>query len=118
MITRLHGAECIDGIGESRIRDLYFDGETICSTLPKDSRIDFEYRLDNHILVAGGIDLHTHIGGGKVNIARLLLPELVEVSFRFDFQIRFPLLAATVSSIGRIILEAYNFEPKSTGGRA
>ncbi len=78
MITRLHGAECIDGIGESRIRELYFDGETICSTLPKDSRIDFEYRLDNHILVAGGIDLHTHIGGGKVNIARLLLPELVE----------------------------------------
>lgn len=78
MITRLHGAECIDGIDDSRIRNLYFDGETICSTLPNDSRIDFEYCLDGHILVAGGIDLHTHIGGGKVNIARLLLPELVE----------------------------------------
>ena len=78
MITRLHGAECIDGVGDSRIRDLYFDGETICSTVPKDSRIDLEYCLDGHILVAGGIDLHTHIGGGKVNIARLLLPELVE----------------------------------------
>jgi len=78
MITRLHGAECIDGIGESRVRDLVLDGETICSAVPKDSRIDFEYCLDGHILVAGGIDLHTHIGGGKVNIARLLLPELVE----------------------------------------
>jgi formylmethanofuran dehydrogenase subunit A len=25
--------------------------------------------------MAGGIDMHTHIGGGKVNLARLLLPE-------------------------------------------
>ncbi len=78
MITRLFGAECIDGIGESRVRDLILDGETICSTVSKDARIDGEYCLDGHILVAGGIDLHTHIGGGKVNIARLLLPELVE----------------------------------------
>jgi formylmethanofuran dehydrogenase subunit A len=27
------------------------------------------------IVMAGGIDLHSHIGGGKVNLARLLLPE-------------------------------------------
>jgi formylmethanofuran dehydrogenase subunit A len=26
-------------------------------------------------VMAGGIDMHTHIGGGKVNLARLLLPE-------------------------------------------
>ena len=25
--------------------------------------------------MAGGVDLHSHIGGGKVNLARLLLPE-------------------------------------------
>lgn len=28
------------------------------------------------VVMAGGIDLHSHIGGGKVNLARLLLPEL------------------------------------------
>ena len=78
MITRLHGAVCIDGIGKSEIRDLFLNGESICSTLPNDSRADAEYRLDNHIVVSGGIDIHTHIGGGKVNIARLLLPEMVE----------------------------------------
>ena len=27
------------------------------------------------VVMAGGIDLHTHIGGGKVNLARLLMPE-------------------------------------------
>jgi len=26
--------------------------------------------------MAGAIDMHTHIGGGKVNLARMLLPEL------------------------------------------
>ena len=78
MITRLHGAVCIDGIGKSEIRDLVLNGEFICSTMPDDSRADSEYRLDGHIVVPGGIDIHTHIGGGKVNIARLLLPEMVE----------------------------------------
>ena len=27
------------------------------------------------VVMAGGIDMHTHIGGGKVNIARMMLPE-------------------------------------------
>ena len=27
------------------------------------------------VVMAGGIDMHTHIGGGKVNIARAMLPE-------------------------------------------
>jgi len=77
MVTRLHGAVCIDGVNKTEVRDLFFDGETICSELADGTRADAEYKLDNHIVVAGGIDLHTHIGGGKVNIARLLLPDLV-----------------------------------------
>ena len=31
--------------------------------------------LNGSVVMAGGIDIHTHIGGGKVNIARLLLAE-------------------------------------------
>ena len=27
------------------------------------------------VVMAGGIDMHSHIGGGKVNLARMLLPE-------------------------------------------
>ncbi len=78
MITRLSGAMCIDGVGASQVRDLVMDGETLCSESPSGQRWDAEYDLPNHIVVAGGIDLHTHIGGGKVNIARLLLPEFVQ----------------------------------------
>jgi len=77
MITRLHGAVCIDGVKKTEVRDLFLDGETIGSALANGYRVDADYKLDKHIVVAGGIDLHTHIGGGKVNIARLLLPDLV-----------------------------------------
>ena len=37
---------------------------------PADRAID----LDGKYALAGGIDIHTHIGGGKVNLARLLMP--------------------------------------------
>ncbi len=77
MTTRIHGAICIDGVAESGIRDVVFDGETVCQVPANGCRFDAEYYLPNHIVVAGGIDLHTHIGGGKVNIARMLLPDLV-----------------------------------------
>jgi formylmethanofuran dehydrogenase subunit A len=77
MSIRIHGAECIDGVGKSEIRDLYLVEDRIQSFSIESRRPESEYNLSGHILVAGGIDLHTHIGGGKVNIARLLLPELV-----------------------------------------
>ncbi len=87
MITRLRGAVCIDGVSKSEVRDLLLDGETIrCDDFPL-VRSDADYRLENHIVVAGGIDLHTHIGGGKVNIARLLLPEMVEHHHSHDQQV-------------------------------
>ena len=78
MITRIQGAVCIDGVSKSEVRDLIIDGDTLRNDVPIGSLSNADYRLDNHIVVAGGIDLHTHIGGGKVNIARLLLPEMVE----------------------------------------
>jgi formylmethanofuran dehydrogenase subunit A len=38
--------------------------------------VDEEIDAAGCIVMAGGIDLHSHIGGGKVNLARMLLPEL------------------------------------------
>ncbi|MGH8647178.1 MAG: formylmethanofuran dehydrogenase subunit A, partial [Gammaproteobacteria bacterium] len=34
-----------------------------------------EYDIRGRVVMAGAIDIHTHIGGGKVNIARIMLPE-------------------------------------------
>ncbi len=37
--------------------------------------IDQDYDLEGQVVMAGAIDPHTHIGGGKVTIARILMPE-------------------------------------------
>ena len=43
----------------------------------------------NSIMMAGGIDLHTHIGGGKTNIARMLMPEeLVQIEMDSNMEIK------------------------------
>jgi formylmethanofuran dehydrogenase subunit A len=82
MLTRLTGGRCIDfGVANTDvIRDIYLDSDRVASDIAPSKRVDAEYKLDNHIVMAGGIDLHTHIGGGKVNIARLLIPDLVRNS--------------------------------------
>ena len=85
MSIRLLNALCIDGVGESQIRDIVLEGHLISANAnalnskDDDSR-QSRYDLSGCLVVAGGIDLHTHIGGGKVNVARLLLPELVQRS--------------------------------------
>jgi formylmethanofuran dehydrogenase subunit A len=80
---KLRNGTCVDGISKSSVRDLAIQGEAISNL---DSRVsyDSEYDVSNCLVVAGGIDLHTHIGGGKVNVARLLLPEMVRQSGSAD----------------------------------
>jgi formylmethanofuran dehydrogenase subunit A len=79
MLTRLAGGRVIDpahGV-DGEVRDLYVrDGRIIDA--PADGAaqsIAQSFDLSGRIVMAGAIDLHTHIGGGKVNLARLLLPE-------------------------------------------
>lgn len=45
-------------------------GQDAAEQAPADRCID----LQGSWVMAGGIDIHTHIGGGKVNLARLLMP--------------------------------------------
>ncbi|MBN8489217.1 MAG: formylmethanofuran dehydrogenase subunit A [Burkholderiales bacterium] len=61
--------------GGPAVRDVFFrDGRIVAPAPgePADEVIDCSGRT----VMAGGVDLHSHIGGGKVNLARLLLPEL------------------------------------------
>ncbi len=77
MLTKLTGGRVYDpasGI-DGQIQDIYVqDGKIIDA--PTDGRpVDQEYDLRGKVVMSGAIDMHTHIGGGKGNIARTLLPE-------------------------------------------
>lgn len=77
MLTRLEGCivhDPINGIDGLR-RDLWVEDERIVAA-PADGRPAGQtLDLAGLVVMPGGIDLHSHIGGGKVNIARMLLPE-------------------------------------------
>lgn len=61
--------------GSGAVRDLAMRGGRIVALAPGETA-DEVLDCRGHTVMAGGIDLHSHIGGGKVNLARLLLPEL------------------------------------------
>ncbi len=76
MLTKLTGGRIYDPANgvDGKIKDIYIkDGRIIDK--PKDAKVDKEYNLKDKVVMAGAIDLHTHIGGGKGNIARMLMPE-------------------------------------------
>jgi formylmethanofuran dehydrogenase subunit A len=73
---RLKGGRVIDPAhpGSGAARDLLVrDGRIVADqpTVPAQREID----ASGCVLMAGGIDMHTHIGGGKVNLARVLMAE-------------------------------------------
>jgi formylmethanofuran dehydrogenase subunit A len=74
MITRLSGGRIIDPTQSDRETngDLWIEDGRIVDA-PADGRSpDASYDLSGHVLMAGAIDVHSHIAGGKVNFGRLL----------------------------------------------
>lgn len=76
MLIKLSGGKVYDPANSvnGEVRDVYVDGGKIVSP-DAGARVDKEYDLKGRIVMAGAIDPHTHIGGGKVTIARTLMPE-------------------------------------------
>jgi formylmethanofuran dehydrogenase subunit A len=77
MLLRLKGGRCYDpahGV-DGVVRDLYVRDGVIVEPPPPGTRIEREIDLSGRVVMAGAIDMHTHIGGGKLNIARAMLPE-------------------------------------------
>ena len=76
MLIKLSGAKVYDPANSvnGELRDVYVDGGKIVSP-DFGARVDKEYDLKGRVIMAGAIDPHTHIGGGKVTIARTLMPE-------------------------------------------
>jgi len=82
MLTLLKGGKIVDPTRHiSRVvGDIYMRDGWIVEGPKPGERIDQEIDITGRIVMAGAIDMHTHIGGGKVNIARNMLPE----DHRFD----------------------------------
>jgi formylmethanofuran dehydrogenase subunit A len=77
MLIKLTGGTVYDpahGI-DGKVMDIYVRDGRIVERPRDEERIDQEYNLAGKVVMAGAIDMHTHIGGGKVNIARTMLPE-------------------------------------------
>lgn len=77
MLIKLSGGTVYDPVhginGEQR--DIYILDGKITRKPGSQVTIDKTYDVSGKVVMAGAIDIHTHIGGGKVNIARMLLPE-------------------------------------------
>lgn len=77
MLILLKGGKVYDPANrvDGKTRDIYIrDGRIVARPRPS-SRIDRTIDVTGAVVMSGAIDIHTHIGGGKVNIARMLLPE-------------------------------------------
>jgi formylmethanofuran dehydrogenase subunit A len=75
MLTRLVGGRVIDpGNGRDAVRDVFIrDGRIVDA--PPGVTADETYNVSNKIVMAGGIDIHSHIAGNNETMGRLLLPE-------------------------------------------
>ena len=76
MLIKLTGGKVYDPANgvDGVVRDVFVEDGRIVTPTPG-AKADQEYALHGRVVMAGGIDPHSHIGGGKVTIARMLMPE-------------------------------------------
>ncbi|MFN3869539.1 MAG: formylmethanofuran dehydrogenase subunit A [Hyphomicrobiaceae bacterium] len=76
MLMKLKGGRVYDPANgvDGRVQDIYVrDGRIVA--YDGDAKVDVVHDITGRVVMAGGIDPHTHIGGGKMTIARMMLPE-------------------------------------------
>ena len=84
MLTRIAGGRIVDPAnGRDETGDIWFEDGRIIAPPPADRTPDATHDATGAIVLAGAMDIHSHIAGANVNTARLLLPELRRES-RFD----------------------------------
>ena len=77
MLIKLTGGTVYDPASgvDGQVQTLYVRDGRFVKQPTADVKVDKEYDLKGKVVMAGAIDMHTHIGGGKGNIARMLIPE-------------------------------------------
>ena len=85
MITLLKNGKLYDPAHNKNgvVEDIFIRDSQIVAKPNISEKISQTYDINGKIVMAGAIDMHSHIGGGKVNIARMLLPEYRE-SIRYS----------------------------------
>ena len=80
MITLLKNAKIYDPAHQKNgvKEDIYIRNGHIIAKPSDTEKINETIDLKGKVVMAGAIDMHRHIGGGKVNIARMMLPEYQE----------------------------------------
>jgi formylmethanofuran dehydrogenase subunit A len=75
MLTRLAGGHVIDPANRrDGIGDIFIcDGRIVDA--PGGGTVDESYDISNKIVMAGAIDIHSHIAGSNETMGRLVLPE-------------------------------------------
>lgn len=77
MLTCLKGGRIIDPAQErDGVGDLYFENGRIVARPTEARQPDETYDVSGKIVMAGGVDLHSHIAGSNVTLGRQLMPEL------------------------------------------
>ena len=76
MLIKLTGGKVYDPANgvDGQVRDIFIENGRIVTPAPG-AKFAQEYPLHGRVVMAGAIDPHSHIGGGKVTIARMLMPE-------------------------------------------
>ena len=81
MLTCIKGGRIIDPANaRDAVADLWMRDGKIVEAPPGDASADEVYDATGKIVMAGAIDIHSHIASDNVNRARLLLPELHRAS--------------------------------------
>ena len=77
MLTQIKRGRIYDPINgkDGAVQDIYIKNGKIADKPLREGKIDETINADGLIVMPGGIDIHTHIGGGKVNIARMMMTE-------------------------------------------
>lgn len=77
MITHLKNGKIYDPAHgkDGAVEDIYIHQGRIIAKPQADAKISQTIDLAGKVVMAGAIDMHSHIGGGKINIARMMLPE-------------------------------------------
>ena len=102
MLTRIAGGRVIDPAnGRDGIGDVWVRDDRIIDA-PHDARADTTYDAAGKIVMAGGIDIHSHIAGWNVNTARLLLPEFHPAAARRPAETPLSQVGWTTFETGRL----------------